>query len=57
MKEKEYSHGGARPGAGRKKAEGETHTYVLPADVALWIKNHGGCGYLTRLIRGLMAES
>lgn len=46
--------GGARPGAGRKKTEGERHMFTIPADVADWIKQHGGGEYLTTLIRGLM---
>lgn len=50
------SRGGTRKGSGRKKAEGERHTYTVPADVDRWIKEHGEGAYLTRLIRSLMTE-
>lgn len=54
--EKESRRGGARKGAGRKKAEGERHMYTIPSDVAQWIKEHGEGAYITRVMRELMQE-
>lgn len=48
--EKKSTRGGARPGAGRKKTEGLRHMFTIPADVADWIKQHGGGEYLPTLI-------
>ena len=49
--------GGARLGAGRKKAEGERHSYTKPSDVAKWIKDHGEGPYLTRVMRDIMSKA
>ena len=49
--------GGARKGAGRKKAEGVRHMYTIPDDVAQWIKEHGGGPYIAEVIRELMKKS
>lgn len=54
--EKKSKRGGARANSGRKKAEGERHTYTISADVALWIKEHGEGSYLTSLIREIIAK-
>ena len=53
---KKAGRGGARPGGGRKKVEGERHTYTVPADVDRWIKEHGEGAYITRIIRSLMEQ-
>ena len=54
---KTSNRGGARPGAGRKKAEGERHSYTIPSDVAKWIKDHGEGPYLTRVMRDIMSKA
>lgn len=52
--EKKSKRGGARKGAGRKKAEGDRHSYTIPSDVALWIKEHGEGTYIAKVIRNIM---
>ena len=52
--EKKSGRGGARKGAGRKKAEGERHMYTISSDVALWIKEHGEGAYITQVMRSIM---
>ena len=47
--------GGARPGGGRPKAEGERHMYTVADDVHEWIMSHGGGQYLTDTFRTIMA--
>lgn len=54
--EKKSGRGGARKGAGRKKAEGERHMYTIPDDVAQWIKEHGDGAYITQVMRALMNQ-
>lgn len=55
--EKKSRRGGARKGAGRKKAEGERHAYTIPSDVAQWIKEHGEGAYITQVMREIMCQS
>lgn len=52
--EKKSRRGGARKGAGRKKAEGERHMYTIPSDVAQWIKKHGEGAYIAQVMREIM---
>lgn len=52
--EKKSGRGGARKGAGRKKAEGRPHMYTIPSDVAQWIKEHGEGAYITQVMRSIM---
>ncbi len=54
--EKKSRRGGARNGAGRKKAEGERHAYTIPSDVANWIKQHGEGKYIAQVIRSIMDQ-
>ena len=56
FEKKKSNRGGARKNSGRKKAEGERHSYTIPEDVALWIKEHGDGPYITQVIRSLMAQ-
>ena len=59
LKEKAMSNqsrrGGARPGGGRPKVEGDRHMYTVADDVHEWIMAHGGGQYLTDTIRTIMA--
>ena len=55
--EKKSEWGGARKGAGRKKAEGERHMYTIPDDVALWIKEHGDGAYIARVMLDIMDKA
>lgn len=54
---KKSRRGGARKGAGRKKAEGERHMYTIPSDVAQWIKEHGEGAYIAQVMRDIMCQS
>ena len=56
IEKKKSNRGGARKNSGRKKAEGERHSYTIPEDVALWIKEHGEGAYITQVIRGIMGQ-
>lgn len=55
--EKKSRRGGARKGAGRKKAEGRPHMYTIPDDVAQWIKEHGEGAYIAQVMRDIMCKS
>ena len=55
MMEQQSKRGGARPGGGRPKAEGERHMYTVADDVHQWIMEHGGGQYLTDLVRTIRA--
>ena len=55
MSEQKSLRGGARPGGGRPKAEGERHMYTVADDVHEWIMAHGGGQYLTDIFRTIMA--
>lgn len=54
MEEKKLR-GGARPGGGRPKQEGERHMYTVADDVHEWIMAHGGGQYITDTIRTIKA--
>ena len=56
FEEKKSNRGGARKGAGRKKTEGERHTYTVPVDVAQWIKEHGEGAYIAKVMREIMQQ-
>ena len=55
--QKKSGRGGARKGAGRKKTEGERHSYTIPSDVAQWIKEHGEGAYIAQVMRDIMSKS
>lgn len=47
--------GGAQPGSGRPKQEGERHMYTVADDVHEWIMKHGGGQYITDTFRIIIA--
>ena len=47
--------GGARPGGGRPKQEGERHMSTVSDDAHEWIMNHGGGQYITDTMRTIKA--
>ena len=47
--------GGARPGGGRPKQEGERHMYTVADDAHEWIMEHGGGQYITDTMRTIKA--
>ena len=55
MEQSVSKRGGARPGGGRPKVEGDRHMYTVADDVHEWIMAHGGGQYLTDTIRTIMA--
>lgn len=55
MSEEKKFRGGARPGGGRPKQEGERHMYTVADDVHEWIMAHGGGQYITDTIRTIKA--
>lgn len=42
---------------GRPKQDGTARKYIVPDDVHKWIKEHGGGGYITTVIRAIKAVS